>query len=491
MAMKKLILIFLVLSLLLFACSSRKDLADRFPAKYRGFYNLTKYVLTEGEFDEFLSLPENKQEQYVIDFWEKTNPFRDTLTNEFRDLLIKRTKEADERFTFAKTMGSDTDRGMIYIMYGPPDDIETRDHDKEYDTSIRDMSQRRETEADIAGDYRKEKNYEYWTYDNTLGLKPGTTVTFVDDYSSGQYKLLSNLLTYQDRNIPNPLRLYLTEEGRVLYQRESITEKKSILQKLDEKKQLVINLDYGAFPVNRSHYEVLAMIYIPLRNLVFIENDISQAVSIVDVEAVFTGKEDDISKSFNEQIVIPQDLLARYQSTGSYLMSIAFAIPMSDYSLDITVTDVRTKNEGSSSLEISPVHPVKAGSSELFCSDILLSAQDEERIFTKRENRLILEDKSFKPVYGNVYSRTKQLLLYQDIYAEGNNLPQSLDIMITLRSKKTGAVISSTQYSAQRRNSRYITSTLVDVSKITTGHYEITLTFNGQVLKAKDFYFLR
>ncbi len=487
----KILTLILVPLIVLIGCSSRKDLVERFPAKFKGFYKLTKYVLTPEEFDEFLALPEPEQEQYILDFWEKTNPFPDTLNNEFRDLLIERTKEADEKFKFAKTMGSDTDRGRIYVMYGPPDDIETRDYDKEYDDDISEMSTRRETDADIAGDYRKQKNYEYWTYENTFGLKPNTVITFVDDYSSNQYKLLSNLLTYQDKNIPNPLRLYLSEEGKALYQQNYAAKDTSLIQKIDEKRPIAINLDYIAYPLSKGQIDLMVLIYLPLKNLVFIENDLGQSSSIVEVEANFKEKGNMYSRTYTEEITVKQKSLMKYASSGSYLMVIGFMIPMDTYSVSIKIKDLRSGSEGSSTVNIIPITAIRADKINMFCSKILLSSENEERIFAKKDNKLLLDGKAFRPVFGSVYSKTDQLYLYMTAFMDCSNPPDSLDITIQLLSSETGNELSAVSYKAGITNNKLVVSRSLDVSGITTGQYEIRILHGNEILQSRNFYFLR
>jgi GWxTD domain-containing protein len=58
--------------------------------------------------------------EYVTAFWKKRDPKPETPENEFRDEYQKRVAFADSRFTQGETAGSLTDRGMVFILLGPP-----------------------------------------------------------------------------------------------------------------------------------------------------------------------------------------------------------------------------------------------------------------------------------------------------------------------------------------------------------------------------------
>lgn len=58
--------------------------------------------------------------EYVTAFWKSRDPKPETATNEFRDEFERRVAFADSRFTQAETRGSMTDRGMVFILLGPP-----------------------------------------------------------------------------------------------------------------------------------------------------------------------------------------------------------------------------------------------------------------------------------------------------------------------------------------------------------------------------------
>jgi GWxTD domain-containing protein len=80
-----------------------------------------RFLLTSEERLSFsrLSDPVSRSE-YVTAFWKARDPKPETPENEFRDEFERRVAFADSRFTQGETAGSLTDRGMVFILLGPP-----------------------------------------------------------------------------------------------------------------------------------------------------------------------------------------------------------------------------------------------------------------------------------------------------------------------------------------------------------------------------------
>jgi GWxTD domain-containing protein len=80
-----------------------------------------RFLMTPEERHAFSRLagPVSRSE-YVTAFWKKRDPKPETPENEFRDEFEKRVAFADSRFTQGETAGSLTDRGMVFILLGPP-----------------------------------------------------------------------------------------------------------------------------------------------------------------------------------------------------------------------------------------------------------------------------------------------------------------------------------------------------------------------------------
>jgi len=80
-----------------------------------------RFLLTPEERLTFQHLADPvSRSEYVTAFWKARDPKPETPENEFRDEFEKRVAFADSRFTQGETAGSLTDRGMVFILLGPP-----------------------------------------------------------------------------------------------------------------------------------------------------------------------------------------------------------------------------------------------------------------------------------------------------------------------------------------------------------------------------------
>lgn len=130
------------------------------------FLSRVRYIITAEERRIFLELPNPDKPAFIEGFWQRRDPDPDTEENEFKTIYFKRMDEASRLFISEGIPGWLTDRGRIYILFGPPTDrIEES------------MS------ADAAGRCR-----EVWFYGNF-------PVVFIDDSCVGHFILVSYDLT--------------------------------------------------------------------------------------------------------------------------------------------------------------------------------------------------------------------------------------------------------------------------------------------------------
>ena len=80
-----------------------------------------RFLLTADERRSYARLldPVSRSE-FVTAFWKDRDPRPETVSNEFKDEFDRRVAFADSRFTQSETRGSLTDRGMVFILLGPP-----------------------------------------------------------------------------------------------------------------------------------------------------------------------------------------------------------------------------------------------------------------------------------------------------------------------------------------------------------------------------------
>ena len=96
------------------------------PVKYRQWMiNEVQWIITPEERGAFIHLTDDDQrEAFIRGFWERRNPTPGSAENEFKEEHYRRIAFADSHYK-ESIRGSKTDRGRIYIIYGPPDEIDS------------------------------------------------------------------------------------------------------------------------------------------------------------------------------------------------------------------------------------------------------------------------------------------------------------------------------------------------------------------------------
>ena len=83
------------------------------------------YIITNEEKEEFLGLESDaEREEFIREFWEKRDPTPGTPENEYQIEHYFRIKTALRYFRERGRIGWKTNRGKVWIMFGPPDDVQ-------------------------------------------------------------------------------------------------------------------------------------------------------------------------------------------------------------------------------------------------------------------------------------------------------------------------------------------------------------------------------
>lgn len=96
------------------------------PPKYAAWLKEeVPYIITNAERTAFLALKtDTDREAFIKNFWEVRNPDPNSPTNEYRDEYYRRLAYANDHFgSPGRHDGWRTDRGMVYITLGPPQQL--------------------------------------------------------------------------------------------------------------------------------------------------------------------------------------------------------------------------------------------------------------------------------------------------------------------------------------------------------------------------------
>ncbi|UCF05770.1 MAG: GWxTD domain-containing protein [bacterium] len=81
-----------------------------------------RILFKDNEFTEFKRASLGEQEKMLSMYWKSVDPTPQTATNELYNEFLRRLWYADRNFS-GFTRGALSDRGLIYMRFGPPDDI--------------------------------------------------------------------------------------------------------------------------------------------------------------------------------------------------------------------------------------------------------------------------------------------------------------------------------------------------------------------------------
>ncbi len=99
---------------------AQRELRQELKGPYKTWLNQeVPYIISDEERKAFMSLSNDEErEAFIENFWLRRNPNPDSPENEFREEHYRRIQYANDHFAAGKP-GWKTDRGRIYIMWGP------------------------------------------------------------------------------------------------------------------------------------------------------------------------------------------------------------------------------------------------------------------------------------------------------------------------------------------------------------------------------------
>jgi GWxTD domain-containing protein len=110
----------LFLALALSASCRTYNLERKLPPKYADFISKVRYIISGKEEKTFLKLPDSEKDKFIEDFWARRDPYPNSGENEFKKQYFDRIDQANKLFLSEGKPGWLTDRGRIYILFGPP-----------------------------------------------------------------------------------------------------------------------------------------------------------------------------------------------------------------------------------------------------------------------------------------------------------------------------------------------------------------------------------
>src|SRR6267154_1708455 len=136
------------------------------------------YIISPEERQAFLQLETNEErEQFIEQFWLRRSSNPDLPDNDFKEEHYRRIAYANEHFA-SGIPGWKTDRGRMYIMWGPADEVESHPTGGTYDRPMEE-----------GGGSTSTYPWETWRWRYLEGIGENIILELVDPSGSGEYHL--------------------------------------------------------------------------------------------------------------------------------------------------------------------------------------------------------------------------------------------------------------------------------------------------------------
>jgi GWxTD domain-containing protein len=167
------------------------------------------WIITDEERAAFKQLSNDEERDNFIEaFWQRRDPTPDTEENEYKEEHYRRIAYANEHFA-AGIPGWKSDRGRIYIMYGPADEVDSHPSGGTYERPMEE-----------GGGETSTFPFEDWRYRYLEGIGQEVIIEFVDNCMCGDYHMTL------DRSEKDALKM-TPNAGLTLYEQMGMASKAS------------------------------------------------------------------------------------------------------------------------------------------------------------------------------------------------------------------------------------------------------------------------
>ena len=380
--------------------ANSKALKQELSTTYKKWLNEdVRWIITPEETSAFKQLSNDEErDAFIEQFWLRRDPTPDTPENEYKEEHYRRIAYANEHFA-AGIPGWRTDRGRIYIAYGPPDEIDAHPSGGSYQRPIEE-----------GGGDTSTFPFEDWRYRYIEGIGEEINLEFVDTCQCGDYHLTI------DPNEKDAL-LHTPNGGLTLYEQMGLSSKTSritnsgsgaanagpeqqlssnneftkleLLAKINQAPKVKfkdleevvshkINVNLMPFEVRTDFVKVTGdTVLVPVtlqvkcKDVTFVSKDGIQR-GTVNIFGRVTGLTGKVAQTFEDtvQIDVPQDLLEKTLE-HSRLYSKAIPLRPGRYRFDVVVKDVNGDRVGtwSHGVQVPEFTDDKLASSSMILAD--------------------------------------------------------------------------------------------------------------------------
>lgn len=400
------------------------------------------YIITDEEKTAFKRLANDEErEQFVEQFWLRRDPTPDSQENEYKEEHYRRIAYTNERFA-SGIPGWKTDRGRIYITFGPPDELEDHPSGGTYERPIEE-----------GGGTTSTFPFQKWRYRWIEGIGQDIIIEFVDTTMTGEFRMTmdpsekdallmvpnAGLTLYEqmgmasktDRfsrtdgtrlgtgNMPLPMRMNQFER----LQQFARLQKPPAVKFKDLEAQVNSKIIFNILPmkvkidyVKVTNANVMSYVTIQFekKDLQYkTEGQISKAM--INVYARITSMSRRVVNVWEQPVVLetPAEFLQQ-ASVGQALYQNAVPLPPGRYRLNVVAKDVvgGNMNNYEVALDVPHYEDEKLGNSSIILADQI------EKVPTKQigTGQFVIGTSKVRPRIDNTFRRDEKMGIYLSLY---------------------------------------------------------------------------
>jgi GWxTD domain-containing protein len=400
------------------------------------------YIITDEERQAWKRLAtDEEREQFIEQFWLRRDPTPDSAENEYKEEHYRRIAYANERFA-SGIPGWKTDRGRIYITFGPPDEIESHPSGGTYERPFEE-----------GGGTTSTYPFEKWRYRWIEGIGSDIIIEFVDPTMTGEYRMTmdpsekdallmvpnAGLTLMEQMGLSSKVDRFTRTDGTRLgtpiggqpmrmnqferLQQYTLLQKPPQVKFKDLEAQVNSTIKFNILPLQvRADFfpvtenSVLTNITVQLENkdLQFQNKDGVQK-AVVNMYARVSSMARRVVTYFEDTVTVegPESMLADLSKKSSiYQKSIPLAPGM--YRLNVVVKDLvgGNMNNYEMALNVPRADPEKLSSSSLILADLI------EKVPTRSigTGQFVIGSTKVRPRVNETFRQSEKMGIYYKVY---------------------------------------------------------------------------
>lgn len=486
-----------------------KKLRKELETPYRNWLNVdVNYIITDEERQAFKRFTtDEERQQFIEQFWLRRDPTPDTEENEYKEEHYRRIAYANERYA-SGIPGWKTDRGRIYITFGPADEIESHPSGGSYQRPIEE-----------GGGQTSTYPFEIWRYRYIEGIGNDVLIEFVDPTMTGEYRMTmdpsekdalmmvpnAGLTLYEEMGMASKNDRFSRTDGTRLgtgnmpmssrmnqferLQRFAMLQKPPQVKFKDLEAQVNSSIRFNTLPMQvKAHFipvtnaSVMSAVTLQFdrKDLQFAQKDgISKAT--VNIYARITSMARRVVNVFEDVVAIeaPTEMLPEVVK-GSSVYQKTVPLPPGKYRINIVAKDITGGNMNTyeMALEVPRFDEDQLATSSLIVADVL------EKVPTKSigTGQFVIGSNKVRPRMNETFAQNEKLGIYMQLYNfQGDEKTQKPNGAVNYEIVKAGSNEKVFTYSEEANtlpgsSTQLIVEKILPLASMTPGDYNLTIT---------------